>query len=508
MNSWIREKNYNKMQTIVKKLTFWMSPKGLSIFFSLLLYGSVIPLLWIGFYNYPSADDYSIGSNAHVTWESTHNVFRVLWVGAVRAVDDWLTWMGYFTSNFLMAVPPSSFGEKAYFATAIIMIGMLIASTIYLFYMIMVKGFGCRKNYVTCVTMLALFVSIQCLPTTGSRVEAFYWYAGAANYTLLHAMANFFYGGLIACCIGTGKKKILQISLVSILGFFVGGGNQMTALNVAAVLLVAIVLVSYNKKWHSCKNMIAPTIMFYIGFVLNVSAPGNFVRSSITEGVNPIKAVFMSFYYCLERCLGKWNSWTVVLIFILIAIIAWFMTAEIDYNFSCPGLVIVMAYCLTSAMLTPPIFAVGNADAGRLEALTFFMYVMLASLSIVYVVGWLRKKIYMKKNENDLGISGKTALLGCLVMLLFGMSLCIIGEPHYYTFSSAVVDLSNGSAKEYYAVQCARSALYRECDGVVIVDPLPTRPTLLFFSDITTDQNDWQNRGLSRYLGIEGVVVK
>ena len=193
MNSWIREKDYNRMQTIVQKLTFWMSPKGLSIFFSLLLCGSVIPLLWIGFYNYPSADDYSIGSNAHVTWESTHNVFRVLWVGAVRAVDDWLTWMGYFTSNFLMAVPPSSFGEEMYWMTAVIMIGMLVASTVYLFYMILCKVFGADKKWVLSVSSICLFATIQCIPMAG-RVEAFYWYAGAANYTLLHAMANFFYG--------------------------------------------------------------------------------------------------------------------------------------------------------------------------------------------------------------------------------------------------------------------------------------------------------------------------
>ena len=100
-----------------RQLRKLITPKTFAAFTTVVYVCSLVPLLWIAWYNYPSADDYSIGSNCHQAWMATHNVFAVVWQGIVRAADDWLNWMGYFTSNFLMALPPSTFGERWYVLT-------------------------------------------------------------------------------------------------------------------------------------------------------------------------------------------------------------------------------------------------------------------------------------------------------------------------------------------------------------------------------------------------------
>lgn len=500
------------------KLTGWMTPKAVAVFLTVCYVISLIPLLWISWYNYPSADDYSIGSNCHQAWMATHNVFAVLWQGIVRSAEDWLHWMGYFTSNFLMAVPPSTFGERWYVLTAWIMLGMLSFSTIYLFHAIFVKLFKADRYVSLSAAILVLFASVQCMCPAG-RVEAFYWYSGAANYIFVHSMSLFFYGLLVSAVSGQGKKRIWDVAAASFLGFFTGGGNQMTALNVAVVLLAAAGIIIWQKRGKEHKILWLPMGFFYLGFLLNVAAPGNWVRAEGANGMNPIKAVLVSFYECLDRMMGEWTIWPVVVVMIALVPLFWHMAKETEFGFPYPLLVVAFGFCLVSAMVTPPVFAVGNMEAGRLQALCFLMYVLVLALCVGYVTGWVRKKqesvlkeagqIGNTVKEGGFSLESRLCLLGCAVFLAFGSVLTIVPEPRYFTFSSAMADLLNGSAKEYGKALEERAELYRSSpEGVVEVEPLPSRPELLFFSDIKEDMRDWENEGLCRFYGLEGVAVK
>ena len=490
------------------RLTEWMTPKKVAFCLTASYVLSLIPLLWIGWYNYPSADDYSIGSNCRQAWVASHNIFVVIWQGIVRSVEDWLHWMGYFTSNFLMAVPPSTFGERWYVLTTWIMLGMLSFSTIYLFHSILVKLFKANPHISLSVSILVLFASVQCMCPQG-RVEAFYWYSGAANYIFVHSMSLFFYGLLISAVVDKGKKRIWNVAMACFLGFFTGGGNQMTALNVAVVLLAVIGMITWQKSWKKYRLLQVPMGFFYVGFLLNVAAPGNWVRAEGASGMNPIKAVLVSFYECLDRMMGEWTTWPVMVIMIALIPVFWHMAEHIDFGFPCPLLVVAFGFCLASAMATPPLFAVGNMEAGRLQALCFLMYILVLALSIGYVTGWVRKKVKGASGSRYFSPEGCLCLLGCGAFLVFGSALTVVPEPHYYTFSSALTDLGNGSAKAYGEALGKRAELYHSGNkGVIEVEPLPAQPVLLYFSDIKEDVQDWENRGLCRFYGLEGVRVK
>lgn len=494
----------------LKKL---ITPRNLANFLTMVYGISLIPLLWVGWYNYPSADDFTIGNQCHQAWIATRNPFAALWAGAVRAVEDWLDWMGYFTSNFLMAVPLSSFAERLAVLTPWIMLGMLSFSTMYLLNMIFVKVFHADKYISRCVIMLMLFVTVQCMV---GRVEAFYWYSGAVNYMFLHGMSLFFYGLLIAAVYDKGKKRIWDLVWASFLGFFVGGGNQMTALNVAIILLVVIGFLTYLKKWKQYQTLFIPIILFYIGFALNVAAPGNWVRAADAAGMNPIKAVAISFYYCLHYCMSEWSGWPAAVLVVALIPLFFHMTGKTEFSFGYPLVVVLFGYCVVSAMMTPPLFAVGNMEAKRLQALTFTMYILVLTLCVGYVTGWARKRWdalqvdmvkKQKEEEGKLNISVIWCILGCILFFGFACILTVIPEPHYFTFSSALTDLGNGSAKAYGQAHRERIELYKSGEKNVVVDPLPAQPALLYFSDIKPDIEDWENRGVCRFYGLESVGV-
>ena len=501
-----------KTDCLGEKCKRWVTPKRLSIFLTIVYVASLIPLLWIGYYNYPSADDYSIGSNCRQAWVATHSVLATVWAGIVRAVEDWLDWMGYFTSNFLMAFPPSTFGERAYVLTCWIMIVMLSLSTIYLLRTIFVKAFKADQHVSNCVIMLMLFVTVQRMV---GRVEAFYWYSGAANYILVHSFCMFFYGLLLSAVYDTGKKRIFDLTVASVLGFLVGGGNQMTALNGAIVLLVVIGFLTVQKKWKQYKGHIVPIAFFYIGFILNVAAPGNWVRAEGASGMNPIKAVFVSFYYCLDYCLSEWSGWPVLLLVLILIPLFWKMVGRSEFQFRYPLIVVLFGYCVVSAMMTPPLFAVGSIEAARLQALTYTMYILVLTLCVGYVTGWVRRKIEaiterkgQTRTDTHFSVNEIWCILGCLLFFAFASVITVIPDPHYFTFSSAMKDLANGSAKAYGDAMKERAVLYNSGEKDVVVEPLPVQPALLYFSDIKEDPEDWENRGLCRFYGIDSVRVE
>lgn len=510
----MRESFKNKLEKTENKVAGWLvkmiTPKSMAVFTTAVYVLSLVPLLWIAWYNYPSADDYSIGSNCHQTWTATRNIFAVIWQGIVRAADDWLHWMGYFTSNFLMAMPPNAFGERFYVLTTWIMLAMLSFSTMYLFRAVFVKVFKADKWTSHSVSMLVLFASVQCMCPAG-RVEAFYWYSGAANYIFVHSMSLFFYGLLISAVYDKGKKRIWDLAAASVVGFFTGGGNQMTALNGAVTVLAAVVLITCNKSWKVCKGLGIPMGLFCLGFLLNVAAPGNWVRAEGASGMNPVKAVLVSFYECLDRAMGDWTTWPVLVLMISLVPLFWHMAGQTAYRFSNPLFVVLFGYCLVAAMVTPPLFAVGNIEAGRLQALTFLMYVLVLSLCVGYVTGWARRMVYDRNGTEGRGFPPESCwcLAGCLGFLIIGSVLTVVPEPHFYTFSSALTDLSGGSAQAYGNARKERMELYENGAGKSVeVEALTEHPVLLYFSDIKEDAKDWENEGLSRFYGLEEVAVK
>ncbi len=498
-----------------EKLQRLLNPKCLAVLLTIGYGISLIPLLWIAKFNYPSADDYTNGSQCYHVWEAGHSLTAVLGEALSRAAEEWRIWRGCFTSSFLSALPPNIWGENLYFLTPWLILITLTAATVFFFYEVLVKGFHGDKYNAHSVAMLVLFLTIQCMVKEG-RTEGFYWYSGAFNYVFIHCLSLFFYGFLIVAAGNSGGKRIRAVIAASVLGFLTAGGNQMTMLNVAIILFVVIVVLCIQKQWKNYKVLIIPITFFYCGFLLSVIAPGNFIRADEVQGMNPIKAVLVSFYECLDLMLSQWTTWPVLLLVACMIPLFWHMAGSVSFRFHYPFLVVLFGYCVVSAMATPPLFALGNVEAGRIKALLFLMYILVLALCVGYVTGWARQKHEDRINDpkgkeadGGYGISSGLYLFGCLLFFGAASLLTIVPEPHYYTFSSALTDLADGTAEKYGEEQQERIQRYHDETGQELtVAPLSAEPTLLFFLDIEENPQDWKNQGICRYYGLESLRVK
>lgn len=485
-----------------------LTPRTLAVFMTILYVGSLIPLFVIAKYNFPSADDYSIGETCRHAWTDTHSVFAVIWQAVVMAWEDFFHWMGYFSSIFLMSIHPAVFGEGWYAATTYIMVGMVSFGTWYLLHAVFVKAMKLNRSIIHSIAMMSLFVTIQCLI---GRNEALYWFCGAVNYTFMHGLSLFFYGALVSLFFDQGKKRKWDMAVACFSGFVVGAGNYMTSLNVCIILAAAslVILAAGGKqKGMLLKRMAVPSLFFLAAFLLSCFAPGNSYRAAGTTAMNPVKAVLVSFYYALDYCLGEWSSWVTVILVIFAALLFWSVAGNTDFSFPCPLIVVIFSYCVLSAMITPPLYAVSNITAGRLQALIYMMYILLLTLDVCYVTGWMRKK-FSDRVLQGLSLNSIYGIIACIGFLFFGSLLCVVPEPRYYTFTSALTDLADGSAGAYGQAQRARAELLNsDAAGEIVLEKLPAEPELLFFADITTSSDSWENQAVARYYRKEAVVRK
>lgn len=514
--------------------SFW-TVKRISILLSVLYFASLIPMLVIAQYNYAGADDYSIGQTCHTAWITSHNVFAVIWQAALMAAHDFLYWMGYFSAIFMMSIHPGVFGEHVYAATTWIMVGMLTFSTIYLLRALLVKALGMSRDLCRCVTMILLLITVQC---TVGRNEAFYWYCGAVNYIFFYAVGLFYLGCLLSAVYDQKRgKKIYDLCMACFLGVFVGGGNYMTALTVAIVLVLAVFLLWKNGALGRQKVLLVPIACFFVGFLASCLAPGNSYRSEITQGMGAVKAILISLYYFFDYCVSDWTTWAVAAGFLLMVPFIWKMVGDTEFTFPYPLLVFLLGYGLTSANVTPPLYAIGNIGAGRLQAIFFIQYILLMGLCLIYGLGWLQKYLEGKglgkrriaETEENSAVEKKDTETGkqsdakvmCFsapafrgivllsLFIVFASALCIHVDPYYYTSSSAMTDLLNGSARAYGEAYEARTKILLD-DTVkdVVFEKLPAEPQLLFFSDLTEDKDSWENKAVAKYYGKDSVVVK
>lgn len=490
-----------------------ITPKSLLIVLVIVYIAGLIPLLWIGSYAYPCADDYSFGAACRNVWVESHSVSAVLSRAVLRAWEYYLSWAGCMSSSFFMALQPAVFGENVYSITPFIMIGIVSLGTVYFMHVLFVRLLKCNSAVIHSITMLMLFMMIQRMP---KPAEGLFWYNGAVHYTFMHGISLILYGMLLSALIEEdGRKKRRGFILSVIPALIVAMGNYMTALNVGIVLAFLILFLIWGKGWKKQRFILIPASLFYLAFIINVAAPGNAVREASSGGMNPFKAVFVSFYYALDYCLGEWSGWETVIFVILTATFFWNVGKNVKFDFPYPLPVVLLNYCILSAMITPPLFGTGNIEAGRIKSLIYIMYILLLTLSVCYVTGWAKKRLGRSINitadtdEGGLISRNSKLVIGCcMAFFLFGVVICSIPKPGYFTFGTAIADILNGNAAAYEKAMRERAEIYNASFGKdVVVEPLSARPELLCGSDISADSNDWVNQGVCRFYRLNSVKV-
>ena len=533
---------------------------------ALMYFLSLLPLLMISRYNFPCADDYSMNVASHAAYQAAGGGiagwFAVIGASLSEVGRFYRTWQGNFTGVFLMTQAPSIYGESRYGIGTWIVLALLTAGTLFLGYVLFRRVLRIQSKLYLCVLFLLLFATVQCMPTREARVQGFFWYNGAVYYMGLYGLALFYVGLLLLLYTGfeaSRKKSLVIITVVaSLLGFLLGGANYLTALSIVLVSILISELFSVKcfvakKSADSSLNttlclkhsiyLVIPTLCSVIGLLVSMLAPGNSVRSTTLGGLSPIKAILVSFLYSLRYIIDEWMTWPVLLMLAAIAPVCWVLAGDVLRkdcgssgtsnkgtntlcSFSHPVIAVILGLGVMSANITAPLYATGNIEAGRIQAIFWAQSLLIIVLLEFYLIGWMRSVLvkaretsndvesggaFVQEGSETIGMSSVSIkyIASCAALFIFGSALCVQANPDYYTFTSALQDLRSGAAVQFAAEQKERLIVLQDASVEdAVLSELSVNPDLLFFSDITEDPSEWTNDAMARYYGKRSVMME
>ncbi len=496
-----------------------ISKRHLSKFFTAVFVLMLIPMLILGFYDFPSADDFSMALQTHQKFVETGSVFQAVIASLQKAWLVYSQYEGYFFSIIITNICPSAFSESLYFLTPFIILGMLVFGVLYFFDALFVRVWKLDKDLTIVTAMITLILMIQSLPVGGLRVEAFYWYSGAINYTFTFGMAFFWLGLLMRCVYDEDEKaKKRKLFWAAFWGFWMGGANYLTALELAIISVLILFIMVMTKKGifktdKPWKKLWIPAATNLIGFACSCFTPGNLVRSAETAHTGAVKSVLLSIYSTFDMMINDMARWELWVALILLVPVFWNMASQIRHKFEHPFMFVLFSFLLVSSNMTPPFFAVGNIGAGRLKALGWMEFVVMAVLTLFYLTVWARQNIEGIKTssagaDKELSLISSFVIYVCICFLAFGSMLCVIPDHNYFSGTSALFAITDGSAGTYKAENDERLVILRD-DSVKDAELTEhsVHPEMLFYWDVTDDKSEWVNTATATYYNKDSVVL-
>lgn len=454
----------------------------------------LLPLLLLGRYAVPAADDFSYGAPAHLAYAESGSFAAAAAAAAEKTAESYESWQGTFSAIFLMALQPAVFSEGLYALTPWVML-LSLAIGSFIFCRAFLAGlFGLSRELADIACVLLLFLCTQLLP---SPVQGFYWYNGAIYYVFFHAV-------LLVCCALAlqlmTRGSVWRVVLLCLGGVILGGGNYVSALTAAILGFFAIALSLLNRD-EGYKRLLLPYFLLLAAFALSILAPGNAVRQA-AQGDTPgaFEAVLMSFGCGFEYA-GAWLSLPLVGALLLLGLLAWPQLKGIGFRFRYPALLSLLSFCVFSAMFCPPVYAMGNVGDKRLLNMVYFAFVLILFVNAVYWLGWWARR---RGQVSAAAPSAAAVLLGGLIFI--GCCAGAIAGGTGFASLGAVSSLRSGEAAEYHACAQRRFELLKdESVKAAVLEPFPCRPYMLWFDDITQDPADWRNQDMSTYYGKDSV---
>lgn len=509
-----------KLPNFIKNI----NTKNLCVVLTFLYVLSIIPMLVIGIYNWPSVDDFSMALQPHQTFVQTGNFFVTVWSAFTKTIYIYNNWVGYFFSSFLTCLSPSIFGERWSALNAVIVLGMLSFGVMYFFNALLHRVWKMEGHMAYGLSMLTLLMIVQSMENGTTRAEAFYWWSGAINYTFMFGLSLVWIGMLFRFIYESdgfsAVKRTLRLVWICILGFLLGGSNYMTALVMAvcSVLGLFILLMIRLGKFElkgdgNVKWMWTAFVCQLIGLVVSAIAPGNRIRGTSMGNINPIKVVLRSYYSVLDVCINDMMRWEVLLALVIAAVIAWKMAEKMEFELHHPVVFAFFSFSMMACCVAPPLYAVGNADAPRIRSTMWMQFLVMLVITVVYYACWIRQNVAGRQtNETESGrlsLVSSTIVAVMALLLAFGSALSIIPNPHYYSATSAIVDLISGDAKQYLAEKEQRMEVFEDVSVKdAVFKPHTVSPELLFQSDMYEDATLWENTIVATYYDKDSVRVK
>ena len=446
-----------------------------------------LPLVLLSFHNHPSAaDDYCFADTA---------MRYGFWQGQKYYYDGWT---GRYFSNMLVHGSPLVIGWYDGYRFIPAVIATALVASIHALVNEMLRSEPMKNRLLA--TGLVFFMIVMALQST---VEAFFWTAAIATYTvptiltiyllaviirwyrlpngLLKGLTTIWAGFLVFATIGSGETNLILLLLL----LFTIVGYRLVFLRRFDPLLIWLVVVALVSAW------------------LLFRAPGNAVRmgSNQAKAGELVKSVGLSFVW-LARSMGEWLLKTPIIPFSLLFIpIARRLVrhgSPVRELFLLPaGLLTVVYLGLLAGTIFPSYYGLGIAPFARTMNILFVFFVLGWFYVLTVWVGWLERRgrslTLVQKWPAPVWLFTSVWLLGSLIV---STSIKQMGT-----------DLLTGNASTYDREMTERHQQLLTSADTVRLRPITVYPPSLFVEDIKADRNHWWNRCQSGYYGHKALVL-
>lgn len=466
----------------------------------------LVPMLNAAKYNVPSGDDYSNGLQTHRVWVRTGSFAEVLKAAWDRVYDLYFTWQGTFSAIFLFALDPMIFGEEYYVIGPWIILGMFLSGLFSLTFTVSKKLFGAGGAESCIIASVWAVICTQFLPRAS---QGFYWYTGAVYYTFFFGLAAHAFSVLLRFLLRDKEDRgVGKLITAGVLFFLTGGGNLVTGLT-TAVLLMSLELLLILLKNGDWKRVLIPLLCFGIAFGANVAAPGNFARQQFFAQPGPVEAVFLAFREAGEG-LAAWFTLPVIGCILLAVPVLWRIAVHTKFRFQFPWLVTLYSVCLTAVMFYPPIYAEGPdtlKNLGRLTDIIFYGMAGLALFNLFYWIGWLVQRGVLPEKMFPAARSGRYSFIWLVIVLvIFGFGMTRI-KWYDTTSVSAFRSYRSGEMGNYYHTYKQRLEILRDPEiKDAVLKRFPYRPYVLFHRELS--ENASGNSVVASWYEKDSVVVR
>ncbi len=484
------------------------------IFFCLVIVFIVtmIPIIEISAYNFPSADDFSSSMPVKTALENGEGFFGAL-DGIFNYVkSNYFSWQGTFFGLFIMALNPLGYYPKGITIHPVVLVLLLVFGITFFvrsFTKVCLKDVDRFSAY-----SVGLTLSIYCVQFVPRAVDAFFWYTGGFLYTGVFSLSLILFGAVIRT-IKTQNNIILKLTLCSVFAFLLSSGNYINSvLNTMVLFFIAVYAFTVKNKTQYKSAFKRSVIIFashMIGFLITVLAPGNFARGSLTEaqgdGTFISDVVVRSFKLMFETAL-MWTGLPLILLCALLVPLFYTIVKKQDFKFRYPLLFIGVFFVCVTALWSPYLFPyigvyIAFDTALRVTNLLFYSYIFFVIASVYYVVGYLYNYLHAMFEGESFSFAEIQKIIAkksvkkilCLwygAILVMVVAWFVVSSPLGLTSYIAQRDLSDGTALAYNAEQQAFFDQLNDPETQhVVIDDFTVFPYLLWSYESNTKPAHW-----------------
>ena len=491
----------------IKKVVLWRLDMRLTAVLAVLaMLLLIIPLLRIAFYTVPWYDDYNYGKyvkNFLIEDYSLGSALR----GAYYCVHTvWYAWQGTFSSVFFMCMGPFVWDTKYYYLGSLFLI-LLFSVSVYVFTGVLLRGvLKAERSY--SIVLQAAAVAIAVVFIHSDRA-GFYWYNSGVHYVGMHSFLLLTAAAWIMLLIGKKKWSTILLVIWTLIGAVLGGGaNFVTALQ-GMVLVISITVLGALLRNKRCLLLFPSAAVYAYAFYINVSAPGNNVRSAYFSGLDPLSSILRSF---LEGFLHMWTFTGLRMLsaMLLLLPIIWNMLKKVEFKFQYPGAVLLWSFCFYATGFTPSLYSMGDAGLGRTLNAVKITWQILILMNEVYWLGWLQQKAVQREKMNRNQERKAMPLIYYLVSggVILGIFAADPYQAHHYSTFCAYYYVHSGEAFEFYKEYLARVEMIENGGDVVIVPPYHFTPAPICVSDLFSDYSREENTTMADWYGKQAIICK